>query len=726
MAALSDQQLWQLSVSTFGPQLAPTMYAVARAESGGDPGAYNPRGEDSVGLWQINRRAWPQFSHEMLSTPEGNAAAARQVLAKQGLGAWTTYTGGQYRQYVPNGGGNVVNQTSGATGGYDPWGGGDATGPVTRQFPDGTFRALKPGTDPSDSGNWTILASKDLGDPEWQPPQIEYDAQGRAWAWVKTPGPEGYASRVFYSELDDPKQAAGYAPPISPYQQATLGNDQQRLGIDQQRANTDYIGTMGGLQVQQEQLRETVRNNIAEDARDNVMLRLQQDTARVQEEQGNRRLALEAQGLIEQTMTRIQNNRLERERLTAAAAQVDKQIAANAAAAQADRMFQGGENAANRQQQASEGVADRNLTREGIAANDAQERARLGLQRDTAISEYAREPGDVGVVSALLNRGGLSNLSTAIGGGETAITDRSLEPLASLLAPGPAAYQPRYEQAPGPISQAMYGGGDVAGAQARALAAAQGAAPPAPAQPSDWMTYLTEGGVPEWARTEIGAPNVPGPGAPGVPRAQEGAAVVEPGVLNGLMALVQALGLEPKAVAGERGKSHGETVYADPGANVVIAPDKGKGGAGHPMMADGGAVWDYAAHGGDVDAPFGRDEYGAPKSVAGGEAYWGGYVPPGSPMSTGPNVPTPLTVNQLLAQARAFMERTAATTLQRSGFAQAPTPISLSDPGTDPFRQRLGAATTATVKGIPQQSFLNELMRLRPRGQQFGIGGRTR
>ena len=38
----------------FSPDQAVTMTAIALAESGGNPGAHNPNGEDSRGLWQIN------------------------------------------------------------------------------------------------------------------------------------------------------------------------------------------------------------------------------------------------------------------------------------------------------------------------------------------------------------------------------------------------------------------------------------------------------------------------------------------------------------------------------------------------------------------------------------------------------------------------------------------------------------------------------------------------
>lgn len=51
--------------------------------------AKNPSdAEDSWGVWQVNRNAWPQYSPEYLSTYEGNMQAAIAIKAIQGWGAW--------------------------------------------------------------------------------------------------------------------------------------------------------------------------------------------------------------------------------------------------------------------------------------------------------------------------------------------------------------------------------------------------------------------------------------------------------------------------------------------------------------------------------------------------------------------------------------------------------------------------------------------------------------
>lgn len=86
-----------------GPEVVATMYAIAMAESGGNPSAYNGKGlDDSYGLWQINinPKANPDMARFDLYDIDQNARAARIIYDRQGLTAWTTYTGGAYRSHI--------------------------------------------------------------------------------------------------------------------------------------------------------------------------------------------------------------------------------------------------------------------------------------------------------------------------------------------------------------------------------------------------------------------------------------------------------------------------------------------------------------------------------------------------------------------------------------------------------------------------------------------------
>jgi soluble lytic murein transglycosylase-like protein len=75
--------------------------AVAMAESGGNPNAIGDvtLGR-SVGLWQINLAAHPQYDEASLLDPTTNASAAFEI-SRGGTnwGPWTTYRTGAYEQY---------------------------------------------------------------------------------------------------------------------------------------------------------------------------------------------------------------------------------------------------------------------------------------------------------------------------------------------------------------------------------------------------------------------------------------------------------------------------------------------------------------------------------------------------------------------------------------------------------------------------------------------------
>ncbi len=86
----------------------PVMIAIAYAESGLDPLAHNPRGEDSWGVFQINLRAHPQWTVEQATNPETASQLAYQLyqgrIASQGFNArfndWSVYLYGQYQNYL--------------------------------------------------------------------------------------------------------------------------------------------------------------------------------------------------------------------------------------------------------------------------------------------------------------------------------------------------------------------------------------------------------------------------------------------------------------------------------------------------------------------------------------------------------------------------------------------------------------------------------------------------
>jgi hypothetical protein len=86
-----------------------TAVAIAIAESGGDPNAYNPEtkakapvNKGSYGLWQIYLNKHPEYANSNLYDPQTNANAAFAVYSAAGnsFSPWSTFGGGQYQAYL--------------------------------------------------------------------------------------------------------------------------------------------------------------------------------------------------------------------------------------------------------------------------------------------------------------------------------------------------------------------------------------------------------------------------------------------------------------------------------------------------------------------------------------------------------------------------------------------------------------------------------------------------
>ena len=110
MAKLAIPQLIGLaSGAGFSGDDLITAVAIALAESGGDPQAYNPeqsagaaQGRGSFGLWQIYLTAHPEFAGQNLLDPQVNAAAAYAVYSAAGnsFRPWSTFESGAYESHV--------------------------------------------------------------------------------------------------------------------------------------------------------------------------------------------------------------------------------------------------------------------------------------------------------------------------------------------------------------------------------------------------------------------------------------------------------------------------------------------------------------------------------------------------------------------------------------------------------------------------------------------------
>jgi len=112
MEQLSAQQIASLlQQQGVSKEKIPTMTAIALAESSGRPKAFNPKGLDrSYGLFQVNMYGglgparMKQFglkTEKDLFEPTTNIKAAKEILGSQGLGAWSVYKTGKYKEFLP-------------------------------------------------------------------------------------------------------------------------------------------------------------------------------------------------------------------------------------------------------------------------------------------------------------------------------------------------------------------------------------------------------------------------------------------------------------------------------------------------------------------------------------------------------------------------------------------------------------------------------------------------
>ena len=97
----------------FPEDVVPTMVGIAGGESSFNPRAHNPNastGDNSYGLFQINmlgdmgperRRLFGIQSNEELFDPVKNVQAAKAIYDRQGLGAWSVYRSGAYKDSLP-------------------------------------------------------------------------------------------------------------------------------------------------------------------------------------------------------------------------------------------------------------------------------------------------------------------------------------------------------------------------------------------------------------------------------------------------------------------------------------------------------------------------------------------------------------------------------------------------------------------------------------------------
>jgi hypothetical protein len=117
-ATVADARTYARKAGFTGSDIT-TAVAIAIAESGLVIKAYNPetssgtvQGSGSRGLWQIYGAAHPEYNSDDVYDPQTNANAAYAVYKSQGWGAWTTWSSGDYLQYLAVAAGNETSTTT--------------------------------------------------------------------------------------------------------------------------------------------------------------------------------------------------------------------------------------------------------------------------------------------------------------------------------------------------------------------------------------------------------------------------------------------------------------------------------------------------------------------------------------------------------------------------------------------------------------------------------------
>ena len=257
---LSIEQIYAAArTAGFSPDQATTFTAIALAESGGNTGALNDRGEQSVGLWQINldahRNTWGN-----LHDPVANARAAYQI-SDHGtdMRPWTTThashagTATDYRTYLAK-----VSAVTGHTG--DPRGVDGYGSPLPPPLPEShpTAADALPGTTlPGTTLPGTLPVQTiprydqiDLGtDPGGQ---VDTDHDGLTDAFERMTGSNPGLADTDHDGLSDTYEVvvSHTNPTLADTDGDTLSDSTETaLGTDPTRWDTDFDGASDGVEV---------------------------------------------------------------------------------------------------------------------------------------------------------------------------------------------------------------------------------------------------------------------------------------------------------------------------------------------------------------------------------------------------------------------------------------------------------------------------------------------
>lgn len=155
MANLSPAQIESLAYQAgFRGDAIRWITAIALAESGGNPAAYNPEtaagtrpGAGSYGLTQIYSTAHPEFNRQQLFNPLYNLQAAFRVFQQAGnrFTPWSTYNIGSAQHYLSSVPSAVPSTSAAAGGSYSSALSSLAAGSMSQALPGSYLNAVSPG-----------------------------------------------------------------------------------------------------------------------------------------------------------------------------------------------------------------------------------------------------------------------------------------------------------------------------------------------------------------------------------------------------------------------------------------------------------------------------------------------------------------------------------------------------------------------------------------------------
>lgn len=544
------------------------------------------------------------------------------------------------------------------------------------------------------------------GSRTWVP-----DGEDSAGSWRIVTGADGRQYVVDASGAATLLQGDN-GPIYAPRSETGLSFDQQyALATAPRSSSSVSLMDPASYQIQLAQLELARQKAAAEQALAMGNLRLAQDVARLNQQNGDRQAALDIARFAESIAARVEQQQFAQVQLTSQIQQVNAQM--QFAAAQA-----------NAQAQAT-----------ALQINEQRRQTNLDARRTNAldIAELSKDPGDRAALAAYLAARGNAqgSLGTAIAQGADFRTEASLSPLREMLglrdelAQGPQLYTAPNISAPQlPLPQFAPQTGLAAGA------AIPGLLPQVPQVPRPVVPQAgTTGGAA--AAAQVPAYLQPG-GDPYTPEAQdrwqqgvdEGSIVLAPEVQGGSDE-ANAIAQNAADLFTPDASGQDFTFHVDESGTLVATPMFERGG----VTASNSVIVGDSSNGRPnpemvTRLPDGRllvlpirgklpPRNRVPRAEDGAIV---GSRPAGLP--TIPAFTSSAANNGQNANndsARAFLNSTFGSAVQGTPWqGGVPTPISVSNYGTSPFLQQMAAGLAASGRGIAQQLFGEEIARLRP------------